>query len=310
MNKLRITISILIFFFLNGYANCTDIEIKVKIQDQIITNIDIENEKKYLFFLNPKLKSLDQSRSDNIAKNSLINDLIKKKELERIFNFDKEDKFVDIIEKNLIKRKKIDSQENFKNILSNNNINYQNVREKFKIESLWNRLIYNKYFKNIKIDEIQMRKQITDDYMNKSKLFEYNISEIVITNSDEKNQEKKFSNIRKNIKEIGFENTANIYSNSNTAKNGGLIGWVNELQLAKIIKKEIKQLKINQISKPINIKNGYILIKLNDKKEFKQKIDLEEEVKKLINEETNRQLNSFSIIFFKRLKMNTNINEY
>ena len=155
-----------------------------------------------------------------------------------------------------------------------------------------------------------MRKQLTDDYKNKSNLFEYNISEIVITNSDEKNQEKKFSNIRKNIKEIGFENTANIYSNSNTAKNGGLIGWVNELQLAKIIKKEIKQLKINQISKPINIKNGYILIKLNDKKEFKQKIDLEEEVKKLINEETNRQLNSFSIIFFKRLKMNTNINEY
>ena len=155
-----------------------------------------------------------------------------------------------------------------------------------------------------------MRKQLTDDYKNKSNLFEYNISEIVITNSDEKNQEKKFSNIKKNINEIGFENTANIYSNSNTAKNGGLIGWVNELQLAKIIKKEIKQLKINQISKPINIKNGYILIKLNDKKEFKQKIDLEEEVKKLINEETNRQLNSFSIIFFKRLKMNTNINEY
>ena len=121
-----------------------NLEILYKINNEIITNIDIENEKKYLFFLNPKLKSLDQSRSDNIAKNSLINDLIKKKELKRIFNFDKEDKFVDIIEKNLIKRKKIDSQENFKNILSKNNINYQNVREKFKIESLWNRLIYNK----------------------------------------------------------------------------------------------------------------------------------------------------------------------
>ena len=154
-----------------------------------------------------------------------------------------------------------------------------------------------------------MRKQLTDDYKNKSNLFEYNISEIVITNSDEKNQEKKFSNIKKNINEIGFENTANIYSISNTSNKGGLIGWINELEISKKIKEEIKKLNIDEISKPINIKNGYILIKLNDKKEFKQKIDLEEEVKKLINEETNRQLNSFSIIF-QRLKMNTNINEY
>ncbi len=310
MNKFKILISLLIFISLNGLANSTNVQIKVKIKDQIITNIDIENEKNYLFFLNPNLKNLDKSRLNNIAMNSLINDLIKKNELKKIFDLSKENDFVDVIEKNLIKKKKLGDQQNLKEILKTKKINYENVREKFKLEALWNRLIYNKYYKNIKIDKISIREQITEEYKKKSKIFEYNISEIVVTNSKENQEEKKFNNIKKNINEIGFENTANIYSNSNTAKNGGLIGWVNELQLSNAIKEEIKKLKINQISKPINIQNGYLLIKLNDIKEFKQKINLEEEVKKLINEETNRQLNNFSIIFFKRLKMNTKINEY
>ena len=310
MNKFKILISLLIFISLSGLANSTNVKIKVKIKDQIITNIDIENEKNYLFFLNPNLKNLDKSRLNNIAMNSLINDLIKKNELKKIFDLSKENDFVDVLEKNLIKKKKLGDQQNLKEILKTKEINYENVREKFKLEALWNRLIYNKYYKNIKIDKISIREQITDEYKKKSKIFEYNISEIVVTNSKENQEEKKFNNIKKNINEIGFENTANIYSNSNTAKNGGLIGWVNELQLSNAIKEEIKKLKINQISKPINIQNGYLLIKLNDIKEFKQKINLEEEVKKLINEETNRQLNNFSIIFFKRLKMNTKINEY
>ena len=52
------------------------------------------------------------------------------------------------------------------------------------------------------------------------------------------------------------------------------------------------------------------MIKVNDKKVLKQKINLDEELKKLVNTERNRQLNSFSIIFYKRLKKNIEINEY
>ena len=73
---------------------------------------------------------------------------------------------------------------------------------------------------------------------------------------------------------------------------------------------EIRKLNINEITRPIKLQNGYILIKLNDKKEFRQKINLDEELKKLINNETNRQLNNFSTIFYKKLKKNIEINEY
>ena len=89
-----------------------------------------------------------------------------------------------------------------------------------------------------------------------------------------------------------------------------MIGWINDLQISSQIKENIKNLKINQVSKPIKFQNGYILLRVNDKKEFKQEIDLDEELKKLINKERNRQLNSFSTVFFKRLKKNIEINEF
>ncbi len=136
------------------------------------------------------------------------------------------------------------------------------------------------------------------------------MSEIVISENINKNFKKKFSIINKSLKEIGFENTANIHSISNTANNGGLIGWVNELQISTQINSQIKNLKINEISKPIKIANGYILIKVNDKKEVKNSININDQLEKVIIRETNRQLNSFSMIFYKRLKKNIEIYEY
>ena len=116
--------------------------------------------------------------------------------------------------------------------------------------------------------------------------------------------------INQNIEKIGFENTANIFSNSNSSKNGGLIGWINELQLSNKVRNEINKLEIGQVSKPIKIQNGYLLIKINDKKEFKENINIEDQLTKLVNKEKNRQLNTFSNIYYKRLKKNIEINEY
>ena len=112
------------------------------------------------------------------------------------------------------------------------------------------------------------------------------------------------------LEKIGFENTANIFSISNSSKNGGLIGWINELQLSSKVRNEINKLEIGQVSKPIKIQNGYLLIKINDKKEFKENINIEDQLTKLANKEKNRQLNTFSNIFYKRLKKNIKINEY
>ena len=286
------------------------IEIKVKVQDQIITNVDIENEKRYLFFLNPKLRELKKIRMQNIAIESLITDIIKKKELEKYFDFSKNRKLIDIVEKNLYKKKNIKNKENFLALLESLNLDYDIIKEKLYVEALWNRLVYEKYSANVVINKNELKKKIQDQVNEGKKKFSYNLSEIFFEDTIDEDLDKKILKINESIKNIGFENTANIYSSANTANKGGLIGWINELQMSNKIIREIRKLNINEITRPIKLQNGYILIKLNDKKEFRQKINLDEELKKLINNETNRQLNNFSTIFYKKLKKNIEINEY
>ncbi len=310
MNKIKIFFILIILFNFKTTACANLIEIKVKIQDQIITNIDIENEKNYLFFLNPKLRELENSKINNIAKESLITEIIKKIELEKFFDLDINLDLLNVVENNLFKRKNIKSKNEFLKILDNKNLDYEIIKQKLHTEALWNRLIYKKYSTNIVLNEKELKKDILDKISKEKKKFSYNLSEIFFAESIEESIDSKVFKITESIKKIGFENTANIYSISNTSNRGGLIGWINELQISSIISKEIKQLNINEISKPIKIQNGYILIKLNDKKEFKQKINVDDQLKRLINNETNRQLNNFSTILYKRLKKNIDIDEY
>ncbi len=309
MNKYRFFSVLLIFFifFSNLFAN--SIKIIVKVQDEIITNVDIDNEKKYLTFLNPKLKELNNSRINEIAKNSLIREIIKKNELEKIYDFEKTGDLIDVVEKNFLESKNISNKTEFIQILNKQKLNYETIKKKLQIEALWNQFIYNKYAKNIRINENGLRESVISQFKDKNKKFEYNLSEIFFTETQDKSLNETLKKIISSIEEIGFENTANIYSISSTSKNGGLIGWVNELQISEKIKKNILNLNTNEISKPIRIENGYLLVKVNERREFKQKINLENQLKELINKETNRQLNSFSIIYYKRLRKNIRVDE-
>ncbi len=309
MNKIKLIFVFIIFCvsIVNSYAN--SVNIVVKIQNKIITNIDIENEKKYLLFLNPKLKELENSKITNIAKNSLINEIIKKKEIIKFFDLSKTNSLTDAIKKNLMLKRKINDEAELVNLLKKNNLQYELIEEKLKIEALWNQFIYNKYSKNVKIDKEYLRKVILTEYNEKRKKYEYNLSEIVIEDSITENLIEITNKLSKSINEIGFENTANIYSTSSSSKNGGYIGWVNELQISELLKKNIRKLDIKEIGAPIKIDGGFIFIKLNDKRELKQKINIEEQLNQLINKETARQLNNYSNILFKRLIKNTEINE-
>ena len=310
MMKKYIIIFFIILFTFNFNANTSLIEIKAQIENEIITNIDIENEKKYLFFLNPKLKELEKSRANDLAKNSLITELIKIRELEKYYDFSRENELFKIVEENLMRRKNITNKDKFIQTLMDLEIDYQIVKKKLQVEIYWNQLIYDKYVKSVIINEDELKKNILDQFNSKKDKYEYNLSEIIFALSANETLEEKLLKIKNSIKEIGFENTANIFSISNTSSNGGLIGWVNELQISDKINQNIKDLNINQLSRPIKIPSGFIMIKVNDKKVLKQKINLDEELKKLVNTERNRQLNSFSIIFYKRLKKNIEINEY
>jgi len=307
LRKLLIILTFFIFF--PNISFSLEINIKAEVDNIIITNVDIENEKKYLIFLNPKLKELSKKDLDITAKNSLIREIIKEKELKKFFDINKKYNFVDKIEKNLLLQKNITKNE-FINLLNSNNMNYTLIRKKLKIETLWNQLVYKKYISNIKVDKKVLRERILEQFKNAEKKYEYNLSEIVFEQKANESYETTVKKINKSIKNIGFENTANILSISNTSKNAGLIGWINELQISEELKIIVKNLKINELSDPIKIPNGHLVIKLNNKREFNQKIDVEKELKNLVDYEMNRQLNNFSIIFYKRLKQNTRINEY
>ena len=310
MSKIKILFFFIFFLVFSQFLYGDSIEIKVKINNEIITNLDIENEKKYLLFLNPKLITLEKSKVEGLAKNSLITEIIKKTELEKFFDFSKNYHLVTSIEKQLIKKRNISNIEDFKKILINKNLNYFTIKEKLLIETLWNKLIYNKYSENVVINKEKLRNDIFIRVNNNKKKFAYNLSEIVFSKDVGVSFDEKLSKIEKNIKKIGFENTANIYSISNTSKNGGSIGWINEMQISRQIHDIIRELEVNQVSKPIKIQNGYILIKVNNKKKIQQSINIDNELDKLINKEMNNQLSNFSTIFYKKLKKNIEINEY
>ncbi len=309
MKKISIIIIFLSFFF-NLNVNSNVVEIKVKIQDEVITNLDIENEINYLIFLNPKLKNLDKKKVFKIAKTSLITEIIKKNELKKFVDLQKENNLVNMIERNLLLKKNIKSKNEFKRILNNQNLEYEDVKKKLLIEALWNQLIYQRNSKNIVINKEELRNKIKGQIEGIKKKYEYNLSEIIFEDEIGKNLEDKILEIKNSIDSIGFENTAIIVSISNTAKNGGLIGWINELQISKLILEKIEKLNQDQFSEPIKINNSYLIIKVNQKKELKNKINLEKELEKLINLETNKQLNNFSNIFYKRLRKNVEIYEY
>ena len=281
MNKIIQFLFFFIYIFSVENSNATSIEIKIKISNEIITNMDIENEKKYLTFLNPKFEDLEVLKKNEVAKNSLITEIIKKNELAKNYDLKTKNNLVNIIEKNFLKKKNIKSKSEFLSILEKRNINYEVIKKKIEIEGLWNQFIYKKYIKNVKINKKELKDNIVDQLNNQKTRFEYNLSEIVFSDMSSQNMDLFLKDLYKSIKELSFENSAGIYSISNTSKNGGLIGWVSELQISNKIKRELKNISLNEFSKPIKINNVYIILKLNEKRQIKQSISVEDELKKI-----------------------------
>ncbi|MDC3000538.1 peptidylprolyl isomerase [Candidatus Pelagibacter sp.] len=285
------------------------IEIRFKIGDEIVTNIDIIEEKKYLIFLRPNLKKLSEEEILKIAQNSLIREIIKKKELKRVFKDDENLRFMKEIKRNLFAFKNVANETEFKNLMIKNNINYEKIVSKMKYEAMWNELIFQKYSSFIKINKQKLNEELKDK-INKGKNFEYNLSEILFELKNDENLNKKKIEILKFIELNDFKIGATKYSISNSAKRGGEIGWIKETMLSKNLNSILSKMTVNQISDSIEYPNGYLLLKLNNKREIKREIDMKKELNDLINFERNRQLSQFSLLYYKKLKQNIIINEY
>ncbi len=298
-----------IFLLLLTKESLAKIQIKYKIDNEIVTNIDILDEKKYLVFLRPNLKELSDDELFKIAENSLIREIIKKKELTKIFKEEENFKVIDEIKKSLFKFKNVENEKQFKKLASENNIKYEKIINKMKYEAMWNEFIFQKYSSFIKVNKKKLRKDLLNKIADDKK-FEYNLSEILFEIDQTTELDKKYTNILNYITINDFKIAAAKFSISNSANRGGEIGWLRETVLSDNLIKVLEKMEINEITKPMKYPNGYLILKINKKREMEQNIDVDNELINLVNFEKNRQLNQFSLLFYKKLKQNTKINEY
>ena len=281
--------------------------IQITVDKEIITNVDIKKESDYLKILNPNLSTLDEKRINEIAKKSLITEIIKNKEIEKyIVNNENNDLEESLLE-NLYKRLNLTKSE-FQNLLTQKkNYSLSEIKKKLMIDILWNDLIYFKFNDQVKIDNSKLSAKIEGAALKDKK--EYLLSEIIFEKNVDQNLNELINKIKTSINEIGFNNTANIYSISDTSKFGGKIGWVDETSLSNIINQNLGDKKKNQYTDVIQVGNNFLILMIDDIKFTKIAIDKDLELKKLMDFEKNRQLNQFSKIYFNKSKINYIINE-
>ena len=298
----------LIIFSLQKNSNSFENKIIYKINSEIITTIDLKNEINYLLALNPNLKKLNKKEIISISKKSIVREKIKKIEIYSQFkdiNFPEE--FLNDLIKNVYLRIGKKNLDEFKEYLESNNVEYKNVLKKIETEALWNELIFAKFSKKIKIDEIKLREEVNKNKTKKIK--SYLMSEILFEISQNEDVEEKYKKIIKSIEKNGFENTALQFSISETASLGGKLNWINENSLNKSIRKNLDKKKINEFTNPITVPGGFLILKIDEIKIQKKEKDLETELKKLIDSNRNYQLNQFSKLYFNKIRENIEINE-
>ena len=298
-----------IFFFLLLFSNVNAIENKIliKVDNKIITSIDIFKETQYLIAINKDIKKLSKNKIFEIAKNSLIKKTIKQNEiLKFVKDINLDEKFTDELIKSNSLKLGFSSLNDFQKHLMNFDIKIETLRERLTTEVLWNELIVKKYSNQLTIDKERIKKEILS---NGKKIKSYLLSEIVFNLPMGSNIEEKFQKIENEISKNGFDNAALIYSISDSSSSGGKLGWIKETSLNKVINEKIVNLKKGQHTQPIVISGGFLLLKVEDIKIIDQQLDLQKEVEKRIISEKNQQLNRFSLMYYNKIKKNVNIDE-
>ena len=285
IKNLNIFLFLTIILFFNQIS-AKEIKILYKIDQTIITSYDVDKEIDYLISLNKNFSNFDKKKIRKIAEESLIREKIKKNEIDKVYEIDYEIASQSEMISNFLKNFRINlgfnDESEFISYLKNKNINYNEIKVKFVIEQYWNQLIFDMFNRMVKVDKKKIKKIVDDLENNNSELTTFNLSEIVFSGKSKIEIDEKYDEILESIQNIGFKQTALLHSLSESAKFGGEIGWINQNQLSKKIYNKIKNLEIGEFSKPISSAGGSILIFINEKKKIMQKINKDEEIKKMI----------------------------
>ena len=309
LNKKTI-ILVLIFFLLNSHSySKINLQIVMKINDQIVTSYDLEKEINYLLALNPKLKEIGENSLIKLAKRSIMKEMIRKSEILKYKKLDLKNDQINNVLNNIVQNLNFSDLSQFESYLNDFNISINEIKEKIGIENEWKNLIYARYSKSVKIDKNDLINKIEKISKEEFSL-EYNLSEIVFAKKQNISLEEQSKKILESIEINGFENTANLYSLTDSSKAGGKIGWVKKNSLSLEINRELENLKINSYSSPIKIGNNYLILKINDMKEVIIEFDKQKELEKMIMSETSKQLDKFSNIFYNKIKLNSTISEF
>ncbi len=307
--KQKITL-ILMFFLLTSISlSSINFQIILKIDHQVVTTYDLEQERNYLLALNPRLNEVDEKILLDIAKKSITKEVIRKNEILKYKELNLQNSQITTVLEKMVNDLNFSNLQQFQNYLMSFNISIDEIRGKIEIENEWKNLIYAKYSKSINIDKKSLRSKI-DNMSEKEFLIEYNLSEIIFSQQNNINLKEVEEKIFESINEIGFENTANLYSISDSAKVGGKIGWIRKDNLSVDVVEKLENLKQNSNSPVIKIGNNYLILKINEIKEIPVKIDKKKELEKMIMIETSKQLDKFSNIFYNKIKLNSKISEF
>ena len=298
-----------IFLIFNNISFSIENKILVKIEKEIITSIDIKNEARYLLALNEGLNNFSEKEIFEISKKSIIREKVKNIEIQKQFkNPNVPDEIIDQVLKNVYQKVGIENLENFKKYLNYKNIDYDYVKERIEIETLWNELIVAKFSSKIIINENEIRKKLIANTKKYSKSFL--VSEIFFATSDSKQIENIYNDIEKTIKNEGFNKAILTYSSSSTASTGGNLGWIQEEALNENLKTIFFEMNEDEYTKPITVPGGFLVLKINKIKEEETNQNIEKKINEIIAVKKNDQLNQFSKIHFNKIKKDIKINEF
>ena len=309
MPKVKFILFLFLLLLINFKSNTAEnFYIVYKVNNEIITNSDIEKEYRYLVSLNNQLKNLEKQKIIKLSKESALREKIKKIELIKYFDLKTINIDIDNYLENFYRNLNIKNKKEFEEYLESNNISLNYVQKKIEIEILWNQLIYDRYISQINIDRNQLKEKVKK-LISTKKQKKYSLSEILFDKENNSNFEKKLENINQSISEIGFKNTANIYSISDSSKFGGKIGWIEEQKLSTKILEQLKALEVGQYTSPVQVGSSFLILKIEEIKYENAIINEDEELNKMIQFETSKQLDQFSKIFYGKIKINSFINE-
>lgn len=304
-NYLKYFLILNLIFFFNSVNAKNQNKIIVKVDEKIISSYEVKNKiNTELIFRNLEINQSNINKIKKFAIQDLINIRIKEKEISKYKTINLEE--VDISNKLAsISSNNIDK---FKKVFSDNNLDYETYIKELKIQSAWSEIIFFLFKDKVKINEEEILRDLENLKLKNSKIKEYDLLEIELSFNDQSEKEEKINKINKDIKNIGFEKSISIHSESESAINKGRLGYINEKSLSPEIYEKLKFLKEGQVSEPIIKLNKILYLKINkikisDKKNF-DVIKLKQD---LINNRKNELYNLYSKSYLSKLKNNSYI---